>query len=193
MSEIGEILSGKVTRWDELSPSKLDSILVVFDHQGSSTARYMKDSLLAGADFAKNVYAAGSTPEVYEAVAKRKGAIGIIGVSWVSSDMKAKTMSIEERVANLKENDVTQTEFDSNIKVLKVRRDDSIEAFKPYQAYIYDGSYPLYRPIYAICAGVMGSLPHGFFSFVTGFNGQKIIQQTGVLPATIQPRMVNLN
>ncbi|MDD6007592.1 MAG: phosphate ABC transporter substrate-binding protein, partial [Bacteroidales bacterium] len=67
------------------------------------------------------------------------------------------------------------------------------EAFKPYQAYIYDGSYPLYRPIYAICAGVMGSLPHGFFSFVTGFNGQKIIQQTGVLPATIQPRMVNLN
>ena len=193
MSEIGEILSGKVTRWDELSPSKLDSILVVFDHQGSSTARYMKDSLLAGADFAKNVYAAGSTPEVYEAVAKRKGAIGIIGVSWVSSDMKAKTMSIEERVANLKENDVTQTEFDSNIKVLKVRRDDSVEAFKPYQAYIYDGSYPLYRPIYAICAGVMGSLPHGFFSFVTGFNGQKIIQQTGVLPATIQPRMVNLN
>jgi phosphate transport system substrate-binding protein len=77
--------------------------------------------------------------------------------------------------------------------VLKVRRDDDIKAYKPYQAYIYDGSYPLFRSIYMITTAANGSIAHGFYSFVTGFKGQKIIQMTGILPATVQPRMVNLN
>ena len=193
VSEIKEILLGQVTQWNELEPSKLKTIKVVFDHQGSSTARYMKDSLLCGADFGPNVYAQNSNPEVFKVVENDKNALGIIGVSWVSADMKAQSLSVEERAKNLAEENVTTTEFASTIKVLKVRPDDSIEAYKPYQAYIYDGTYPLFRSIYATCSGVGGSLPHGFYSFITGFLGQKIIQQTGVLPATIQPRMVSLN
>ena len=74
-----------------------------------------------------------------------------------------------------------------------MRRDDDIKAYKPYQAYIYDGSYPLFRSIYMITTAANGSIAHGFYSFVTGFKGQKIIQMTGILPATVQPRMVNLN
>ena len=193
VSEIKEILLGQVTQWNELEPSKLKTIKVVFDHPGSSTARYMKDSLLCGADFGPNVYAQNSNPEVFKVVENDKNALGIIGVSWVSADMKAQSLSVEERAKNLAEENVTTTEFASTIKVLKVRPDDSIEAYKPYQAYIYDGTYPLFRSIYATCSGVGGSLPHGFYSFITGFLGQKIIQQTGVLPATIQPRMVSLN
>ena len=46
VSEIKEILLGQVTQWNELEPSKLKTIKEDFDHQGSSTASYMKDSLL---------------------------------------------------------------------------------------------------------------------------------------------------
>jgi phosphate transport system substrate-binding protein len=74
-----------------------------------------------------------------------------------------------------------------------VRRDDDIKAYLPYQAYIYDGSYPLFRSMYMTTTAVNGTVAHGFYSFVTSFRGQKIIQMTGILPATVQPRMVNLN
>ena len=192
ISEIAGILTGRVTRWDEIEPSKLGEIQVVFDNEGSSTVKYMRDSVMNGQQFGPNVYAQHSSAEVFRQVQMRKNAIGVIGVSWISTDMRTRDLSREERIQSLSQQDTTVTEFDTNVKVLKVRRDDSLRAFKPYQAYIYDGSYPLYRSIYMITTGVNGSLSHGFYSFVTGTLGQKIIQRTGVLPARVQPRMVNL-
>ncbi len=191
--EIAEILSGKVTRWDEIEPSKLGKISVVFDNEGSSTVQYMKDSLLNGGKFAENVFAQKTNPEVFEAVKKNKNAIGIIGVSWISADMRdPATSSAQAMAESLERNDTVASTFDSSIKVLKVRRDDSIEAYQPYQAYIYDGRYPLFRSIYMVTTGVGGTPSHGFYSFVTGFQGQKIIMKTGILPATVHPRMVNV-
>ncbi len=192
MKEIAQILSGELTQWNDIEPNKLGRIDVVFDHQGSSTAKYMKDSLLNGRDFGPNVFAQQSNAEVFKAVQERKNAIGIIGVSWVTSDMQAPDMSREDRIEALEKSDTTQMDFNSGIKVLKIRRNDDIRAYKPYQAYIYDGSYPLFRSIYMITTAANGSTGHAFYSFVTGFRGQKIIQMTGILPATIQPRMVNL-
>lgn len=193
LGEIKEILQGKITDWNELSPNKSGKISVVFDDQGSSTVQYMRDSLLNGDTIAGNAYAQNSSNAVFQAVEKNKGAIGVIGVSWISADMKAKEMTTEERVADLNEENVTTTTFSNKIKVLKVRRDDQLEAYQPYQAYIYDARYPLFRNIYATCTSPDGDLSQGFYSFMTGFIGQKIIQQTGILPSVIQPRMVNLN
>lgn len=191
--EIAEILSGKVTKWDEVWPSKLGKIDVVFDHQGSSTVKYMRDSLLNGGNFGENVYAQGSPEAVFKAVAENKNAIGIIGVSWISSDLKNREMTREEIAEQLEKNDTTSIEFDTDVKVLKVQGNDVVTAYKPYQAYIFDGSYPLYRSIYMINTAAGGSITQGFYSFVTGFQGQKIIQMTGILPATVQPRWVQVN
>ncbi len=191
--EISDILSGKVTEWNQIEPNKTGKIQVVFDHEGSSTVKYMRDSLLRGENFGPNVFAQNSNDEVFEAVQKIKGAIGVIGVSWISSDMRSAEITSAHRAQSLEKQDTTVSSFDERVKVLKVRRDDEIIARKPYQAYIYDGSYPLFRSIYMITTAVNGSIGHGFYSFVTGFKGQKIIQMTGILPATVQPRMVNLN
>ncbi len=193
ISEIADILSGRDSLWSDLAPNKLGEIQVVFDDEGSSTVQYMRDSLLHGEKFGNNVYAQHSNQEVFEQVQKRKGAIGIIGVSWISSDMRTRDLPREEQIKSLNEQDVTVADFDPAVKVLKVYRDDELRAYKPYQAYIYDGSYPLHRSVYMISTGVNGSLAHGFYSFVTGAVGQKIIQRTGILPARVQPRMVNLN
>lgn len=191
--EIGEILSGEVTQWDQLEPSKLGKIEVVFDHAGSSTVKYMRDSLLHGKEFGSNVFAQGTNQAVFEAVKKHKNAIGVIGVSWITADLKSPTKTIEQRAASAQASDTTALDFNTDIKVLKVRRDDSIEAYKPYQAYIFSGQYPLFRSIFMVCTSVPGTTAHGFFSFVTGAQGQKLIQMTGVLPATVRPRMVSVN
>lgn len=191
--EIADILSGKVTEWGQIEPNKTGKIDVVFDHQGSSTVQYMRDSLLHGADFGPNVHAQKSNEEVFKAVADNPRAVGIIGVSWISSDLKGKQPSTEELARKAQSSDTTTLDFDSRIKVLKVSGDDQVVAYKPYQAYIFDGTYPLFRSIYMTTVAVGGTTSSGFFAFVTGFQGQKLIQMTGILPATVTPRMVSLD
>lgn len=173
----------------------------MFDHQGSGTVKYMKDSLTAGADFADNVLAAKTNKEVFEAVKKRKNALGIIGVTWLNSDLDGTSsdeLTIEQKVDRLQRNDTTELAAEDrnkivkDIKVLGIRRNDNPVAYKPFQYYIYTGDYPLYRSIYAISTAPGGSLPHGFFTFLTGVISQKIILGTGILPANIPLRNVEL-
>lgn len=191
--ELADILAGKITRWDQIGPSKMGKIDVVFEHQGSSTVKYMRDSLMNGRPFGPNVYAQNSAEDVFNVVRDNRNALGIIGVSWISSDLKGRELSTGELAASLQRNDTTSLDFNQAVKVLKVRADSALTAYKPYQAYIFDGSYPLYRSIYMVTTAPGASLGHGFYSFVTGFQGQKLIQMTGILPATVRPRMVNVN
>ncbi len=193
--EIAEILSGKITEWNQVVPGNnhLGKIEVVFDHQGSSTVQYMRDSLLAGGEFGPNVYAQKSPQAVFDAVAANKNAVGIIGVSWISRDLSTRELSREDFAKAVERNDTTDISFDNQVKVLKVRGNNEVTAYQPYQYYIYNGSYPLYRQIYMITTAPGGSIGHGFYTFVTGFQGQKIMLTTGVLPKVVQPTMVQIN
>ncbi len=137
--EIAEILSGEVTRRDQVEPCKLGEIDVIFDHQGSSTVKYMRDSILSGKPFGPNVSAVKSNPEVFKAVAANKNAVGIIGVSWVSSDLSGRQKSVEELAQAVEKSDTTALEFNSDVKVLKIRGNNEVTAYRPYQAYIFDG------------------------------------------------------
>ena len=191
VSELRDILTGATPRWKDVFPSKLDTVRVIFDHPGSSIVKYVSDSIMRGEKFGR-VYSVDSLQQVFTEVERRRNAIGFIGVSWITADLAAPTTDIEQRMAELNRNDTAAIDFTSKIKVMKIRRDNDIEAYKPYQAYIYDGSYPLYRSVYVTTTEPNGSLSHGFYSFLTGFVGQKIILNTGVMPARVQPRLVSL-
>ena len=191
-SEVAQILTGEISDWGQIEPSKLGKIQVVFEDNGASTVQYMRDSLMSGRPFAENVHAQGSSQKVFEAVQQNKNALGIIGVSWISADMATREMTKEERIAALEQQTTTQTSFSEGVNVLKIRYDNDPVGHQPYQAYIDDGSYPFFRSVFMISSGANGSLSHGFFTFVTSVIGQKIIQQTGIMPAAIQPRIVEL-
>lgn len=199
VSELTEVLDGNYRLWRDIEPSKLDSIRVVFDHQGSSTVRYMRDSLIGGRQFGASVYAQGGNKEVFEAVKNNKNALGVIGVSWIAADMSGEAKTAKERAETLETEDVTDMGFSGDVKVLKVRPDGAdasgmpYEPRQPYQAYILDGSYPLFRSVYMINTGYAGTAAHAFYVFVTGWRGQKVIMSTGVLPSTVRPRVVSLN
>ena len=193
VGEISEILTGNLTEWNKIQPTDLGEIKVVFDNGMSSTVQYMRDSLMNGKSFGPNVFAQDSIQGVFDAVKAMPTAIGIVGVTWLNTDLNSTETPIELRAAELESDNPTQVEnFDTAIKVIKVRRDDDIRAFQPYQQYIYDGSYPLFRQIFMITVGANGGLNHGFFSFVTGKIGQKIILRTGICPAVISPQVVSL-
>ena len=152
----------------------------------------MRDSLLNGAELGPNVFAQKNNDEVFKAVMANKNAIGVLGVSWISTDMATREMTREERVASLERNDTINNDFRPEVKVLKVSGPDQVQAYAPYQYYIYTGDYPLHRSIYMISTGAGGTLSHGFYTFVTSFRGQKIIQATGVLPHIIYTQRAEL-
>ncbi|MCM1067006.1 MAG: substrate-binding domain-containing protein [Muribaculaceae bacterium] len=193
VSELADIISGETTQWNDLEPSKLGKISVVLDRTGSSMATFLTDSLLHGAPLASNVYSAGSIPEVFNIVEKNPNAIGVLGVSWITSDMEAADVSKEELAQSvLDDGAVMGATLTDRVKVLKVNRDDEVRAYKPYQQYIFDGSYPLFRQIYMITTASTSNVAGGFYSFVTGPIGQKIIMKTGILPARVSVQQVEL-
>ena len=87
IQQLSDILTGKTKNWNEISPSKLGDISVVFDNQNSSTVKYMMQNVTNRKPFCKNVYAQKTNKDVFEMVRTHKNAIGIIGVSWLSRDL----------------------------------------------------------------------------------------------------------
>ena len=168
-------------------------IKVVLDQSGSSMATYLSDSLLQGRPLGPTVFAAGSIPEVFDVVEKDPDAIGVLGVSWITSDMDSADLSKEDLAKSvLNDEPVQGATLTQRVKVLKVYRPGQAQAYKPYQKYIFDGSYPLFRQIYMITTASPSNVAGGFYSFVTGPIGQKIIMKTGILPATVRTIQVEL-
>lgn len=182
--EISEILSGNTRNWNDIEPNDLGEISVVFDDKASSLATYMRDSLLNGGEFGPNVYAQGSVPAVFKAVMDNKNAIGVLGVTWITSDMSSADLTPEQLTEQVLSNDpVVGATLSDSVKVLSIYNEAEARAYKPYQEHIFNGTYPLFRQMYMITTGTSGSLASGFYAFVTGDIGQKIIMKTGILPA----------
>lgn len=180
VNQIRDILTGKVSQWKDIYPrSRFKDFLIVFDNPNSSTVRFATDSICNGKPLAtKHVKALRNNKEVINYVSKNPEAIGIIGVNWLGDN-----------------NDSTKLSFSKKVKIMSVssEREATIEnSFKPYQAYLYYGNYPLTRSIYILLNDPMNGLPWGFATFVTTDKGQKIILKSGLLPETQPVRVVDI-
>lgn len=183
VSEIRDIVSGRITRWEQLKHSgKKGELKLVFDNSGSSTVRYMRDSLLAGQQVAGNLYAQGSNQAVIDAVKDNPEIIGVVGANW----LKGKSDSVLTSFENL------------DVKVLKVARKNGKNeiGWRPYQYRILTGDYPLIRSVYVILTDPrVRSYTKSFFYFLKGQKGQTIIcNSSQLLPYTpVQYKSVRAN
>jgi len=179
VGQIRKILMGQVTNWNEIYPkSKLGKFQVVFDNKNSSTIRYAIDSICNGKPLSKNLFAQNTNTEVIKFVSKTPNSIGIIGVNWLGN-----------------EKDTTNLSFKPEIRVMAVTGDATAtvaNSYKPFQAYLFYGYYPLTRNIYVIVNDPRGSLPSGLTSFLTSERGQRIILKSGLVPATQPVRIVHV-
>uniref|UniRef100_UPI0040293972 PstS family phosphate ABC transporter substrate-binding protein n=1 Tax=Alloprevotella sp. TaxID=1872471 RepID=UPI0040293972 len=183
VSEIGDIVTGRMTRSEQLKNSgKKGELKLVFDNSGSSTVRYMRDSLLAGQQVAGNLYAQGSNQAVIDAVKDNPEIIGVVGANW----LKGKSDSVLTSFENL------------DVKVLKVARKDGKNeiGWRPYQYRILTGDYPLIRSVYVILTDPrVRSYTKSFFYFLKGQKGQTIIcNSSQLLPYTpVQYKSIRAN
>ena len=64
-------------------------------------------------------------------------------------------------------------------------------SYKPFQAYLFYGYYPLTRSVFIILNDPRSSLPSGLTKFLTSDRGQRIILKSGLVPATQPVRIVH--
>lgn len=202
MTEIGEILNGRITKWSQLAGNDTTAIKLVFDNAGSSAVSFMRDKFLPqGAKMSDNpnAFAQKNNAAVFDVVKKDKNALGIISVSWLGDDLSlAKEVPVDKRYEDYQnQNDTIATNLTTEVNVIKVSNpteanDFDPTAYKPYQVYINSGEYPLFRKVYMISTASNSTVLHSFYTFVTGFAGQKIISRTGILPYNVSPRRVEL-
>jgi phosphate transport system substrate-binding protein len=179
MKVLKGILTGQINNWNQINENSASgNIDLIFDNKKSSILQFVVDSICGDAALSKNAYALDSTVDVVNYVAGHRNAIGFIGVSLVSDT-----------------DDSTQMSFLKRIKVASLSKNDQPSAdnsFKPYQAYIYNGDYPLIRDVWAINAEPRNGLATGFTSFLASDRGQRIILKSGIIPAVAPVRIVNI-
>jgi phosphate transport system substrate-binding protein len=179
VSQIRDILSGKIKRWNQLNPgSSSDPIRVIFDNEKSSIVNYLVDSICKGKFDKTNVFALDFNRDVIEYTAAHSDVLGFIGVSWISN-----------------RDDSLHLSFHKRIKVMAVSQDaipNADNSYKPYQAYMVDNIYPLTRNIYMINSEPRKGLATGFSAFLASDKGQRLILKSGILPAVAPTRVVNI-
>lgn len=161
VDELRDIVSGKITRWEQLERGqKQGEIKVVFDNSHSSTVRYMTDSLCRSKKLGGNLYAQGSNLKAIQAARENKDVIAIVGVDWLRQDSIIKTFY----------------DLDVNVMMVSKKGGEEADYFRPYQYYIATGDYPLVRSVYVITTDPRRqSLLKNFYFYMKGNSGQLII------------------
>jgi phosphate transport system substrate-binding protein len=176
---IKALFKGEITNWNQINPkNKLGNIKIVFDNEKSGNVYYFKDKYKLDDTLPANFYAAQTNEEVIDFVDKNPNTIGVLSVNWISD-----------------KNDSISQKFLSHINVVAISPEfdpDGEYYYKPYQAYIADGSYPYIRNVYMICRETFNGLGSGFMQFVAGEKGQRIILKSKLVPATMPIRIVEI-
>jgi len=175
---VRDIFLGKITNWNQINPkSNLGEIRVIFDNTKSGNIRYFKELFEITDALPRNFYAVNSNPEVIDFVSRNRNAIGIISVNWISDVYDSLSIS-----------------FSKKINVLAVSNQflGDRSYYRPYQGSIYDKSYPFVREIYLISRETFAGLGTGFIQWATAEQGQLIIKRSGLVPATMPIRLVQI-
>jgi len=172
------IFLGNIKRWNEINPkSKLGEIRVIFDNNKSGSIRYFKDQFDIKESLPENFFAVNDNPEVIDFVSRNPDALGIIGVNWISDKDDSLSMSFVKKINVVA---VSQPYFNDGT------------FYRPDQAWIYDRSYPFVREVYLISRETFKGLGSGFINWACAEQGQRIVLKSGLVPATMPIRLVQI-
>jgi phosphate transport system substrate-binding protein len=178
--QVRDIFKGIDTSWKQINEkSKMNKLDVIFDNNRSGNPRYIREKFKISGKFPANCFAVNSNEEVIKYVENNPQALGIISVNWISD-----------------KDDTLSNRFMKSVKVVGIGEASDNEGLgsykRPYQGYIADGTYPFIREVYVInCESITG-LGTGFAAFLAGEKGQRVILKTGLVPATMPIRLIQV-
>jgi phosphate transport system substrate-binding protein len=174
---VKDIFTGKVKNWKEIDPkSSLGEIRIIFDNTKSGNIRYFKD-LFRIDTLGKNFFAVNTNPEVINFVSRNPDALGIISVNWISDKYDSLSRSFIKKV---------------NIEAISQPFLNDGYYYRPDQGWIYEKTYPFVREVYLITRETFKGLGSGFIQWATAEQGQRIVLTSGLVPATMPIRLVQI-
>ncbi|MDB5247813.1 MAG: hypothetical protein JWQ40_2207 [Segetibacter sp.] len=159
--EIKDLLAGKGNR----------NLNVAIDgNTATSTVRYLRDSVLQGAGFGKNITGAKSSADLINYIATTTGAVGFVGISWMTNPQSKEQ---EQALTKVK------------MALIQCKNCDKNVFAKPSQQTITFDQYPLVRGLYYVLKENYAGLGSRFVQFLSTERGQLIFRRALLVPARI--------
>jgi phosphate transport system substrate-binding protein len=175
---VKDIFTGISSTWKDINPkSKLGEIKIVFDNTKSGNIRYFKELFEIKTGLPFNFYAVNSNAEVIDFVSRNPNALGIISINWISDEDDSLSMSFLKKI---------------NVVGVSQQLMDDGSYYRPQQGFIYTKEYPFTREVYLISRETFKGLGSGFIQWATAEQGQRIVKLSGLVPATMPIRIVQL-
>lgn len=146
------IFTGKIKNWKEVGGEDL-KIIVYSRETSSGTYEFFKANVMKNKNFANDVLSMPATGAIIQSVSQTKGAIGYVGLAYVSKDVKALKVS-----------------FDGKTFV-----NPSMETAK-------NKTYPIIRRLYYYYNIKVENKVKSYLDFVLSPQGQKIVEEVGYVP-----------
>ena len=144
---------------------------VIIPEQNSGVYEYLKVKLLENREPVE-VSLVKNEREVIKKVENNKRCLGFVGLNSIKTDSdKVKILDVALRVIE--------------------GTDDNY--YKPHVAYLLTESYPLVRTTAIFLNDVGVGLASGFATYLTSHDGQKVVADNNLGPATVPVKMVELN
>jgi phosphate transport system substrate-binding protein len=181
MQTIESVLTGRTSRWEEIPESGLKGpIDLVLTDRNSGIYDRLTNRFFSLKQPLATVTTAANQAETIRLIAERPNAIGAVAVAALKSSPLGRNLP-----------DSTT----GPVKTVGIAGTDSTgktRNFRPYQAYIYTGQYPMNYSLFA-SFNTKSLLAAGFASFIASAPGQKIVLNYGLVPATMPIRLVKIN
>jgi phosphate transport system substrate-binding protein len=155
------IYQGEITDWSQAAGFS-GRIIPVIPPVESDMTDFFIEHVMDGQPIRAKALTARSDSDVVREVAGRSGAIGFVSLAWVGRGAKTLRMSAM----------------------------NGLPYEPPDPETVYRGEYPLSRPYLFEVRAAGPRLAHGFITYVTSQDGQRIVHEAGLVPTAVPVRFV---
>ena len=161
IDDLRRIYLGEVSNWKDLG-GRDAGVVPVVQPPAANMTEYFVERVMGGQAMRARAIRTQSDSEVVARVAASPNAIGYVALDWA----------------------------DRGARALRLAALRGLPYSKPDLETIYRGDYPLARGynMYVRSRGL--KLPNGFITFVTSFDGQKLVRDGGLVPTAVPVRFV---
>lgn len=158
MADVGAIYRGDIKNWKDAGGP--DKAISLYGRQSNSgTYVFMQEFVLGNKNYSQEMKEMNGNAQIIEGVIKDEAGIGYVGVGYLFD---------------------TAGKVRTDLKVVDINKEKGAPAFSPLDKKAVDsGDYPIARPLYQSTAGKPSPDAAKFLQFVTGPEGQKIVEKEG--------------
>ena len=151
--QLEDIFRGKITNWQQVGGENR-KIIVYSRETSSGTYEFFKESVLKNKNYMSGSLSMPATGAVIQSVSQTKGAIGYVGLAYVSP----------------------------RVKTLAVSYDNGLHYAHPSVENATNKTYPIVRPLYYYYNANNKEAVAPLIDFILSGEGQDIIKKSGYIP-----------